>query len=327
MKIAVYCPNWIGDAVMAIPFIQELKKHNPKAKIFVICKSWVSGIFENHELIDQIISISDNELSSISGTIKAGLKLRAMELDSAYTLTDSFRSAFILWLSGSKKRFGYNTQMRSFLLTDSKRLSHEIIHRSKKYLRLLEIDSDLMVYPKLYFTPSEKKWAKKEMMKIGFKNPVGILPYSVGKNRTLPNEVLKKWIKGSKNNYLVFGSKKDSEKSNNLIKSCKKNSIKSICGEYTLRQSMVLLNLCNFTLCADSGLGHISASLGIPTISFFGVGNKEVTAPLGKKTYVIKHCVVCKEEECSNENQEMFCIKKITKIDIENSAQNIFFSF
>ena len=30
MKIGVYSPNWIGDAVMALPFIHHLKEKNPE---------------------------------------------------------------------------------------------------------------------------------------------------------------------------------------------------------------------------------------------------------------------------------------------------------
>ena len=59
-------------------------------------------------------------------------------------------------------------------------------------------------------------------------------------------------------------------KKGKALNSLKKLSIKSICGKYTLRKSIILISLCKFTLAADSGLGHISAALGIPTISFFG---------------------------------------------------------
>ena len=166
MKVAVYSPNWIGDAIMAIPFIQELKKQNSKAELFVICKTWVSGVYKNHDAIDQLIPIPDDDLYSLPGTIKTGLMLRAIKFDLFYTLTDSFRSAFILWLSGSKRRYGYATQMRSFLLTRSKIIPSEIMHRSKKYLGLLGVDSNTMIYPRLCFTDSEKSWAKEELSKL-----------------------------------------------------------------------------------------------------------------------------------------------------------------
>jgi ADP-heptose:LPS heptosyltransferase len=34
---------------MSIPFVQEIKKEYPQAEIYIICKDWVAGIFENHQ--------------------------------------------------------------------------------------------------------------------------------------------------------------------------------------------------------------------------------------------------------------------------------------
>ena len=48
MKIAVYSPNWIGDSVLALPFIRCLRVSYPNAEIYIFCKEWVSGIYENN---------------------------------------------------------------------------------------------------------------------------------------------------------------------------------------------------------------------------------------------------------------------------------------
>ena len=45
---------------------------------------------------------------SFKGTIRAGFKIRKIKLDQFYTLTDSFRSALVLNISGSSKTIGYN---------------------------------------------------------------------------------------------------------------------------------------------------------------------------------------------------------------------------
>ena len=48
MRIGVYSPNWIGDAVMALPFIQQLRIQHERAEIIIFCKEWVSAIYDNH---------------------------------------------------------------------------------------------------------------------------------------------------------------------------------------------------------------------------------------------------------------------------------------
>ena len=67
------------------------------------CKEWVSDIYRNHPDIDNIISVPKASLDSFIGTIKCGFKLRKIKLDYFFTLTDSFRSALVLRVSGSYK--------------------------------------------------------------------------------------------------------------------------------------------------------------------------------------------------------------------------------
>jgi heptosyltransferase-2 len=323
IKIAIYSPNWIGDAVMALPFIQLLKEKNPQAELNIVCKDWVSAVFKNNRSVNQIIPIPQDSINSFSGTVRIGLKLRSEKFDLFYTLTDSIRSAIILWLSGARVRVGYDTQMRSFFLTDYKILPLQSIHRSYKYLSLIEPGVLTQNIPEISLSTFEEDWAKKEMRKLGLNSPIALAPFSVANNRTLQNNILDKWIKNTKNSYLIFGSYNDIEKSNNLIKFCKSDKIKSICGKYSLRQSIALIYFCKYTLATDSGLGHLSAALGTPTISFFGVGNIAVTAPIGKKNSIIKHCTTCLGDFCEKNGQGTSCIKKISKENIENAVNKI----
>jgi len=102
MNIAVYSPNWVGDAALALPFISHLKNKNPDSKVILVCKDWVESVFHNNPNIDNVVSISANQTRGVMNTIQMGLLLRAKQIDYFYTLTDSFRSALIMWLSNSR---------------------------------------------------------------------------------------------------------------------------------------------------------------------------------------------------------------------------------
>ena len=118
MKIAVYSPNWVGDAALALPFIHKIKSKYPTAKIFVICKEWVSSIYVNNPNVDKLIIIPKEKTDGIFNTLRMGFSLIKEDFEIFYTLTDSLRSSIIMWLSKSKKRVGYNTQGRGIFLTD-----------------------------------------------------------------------------------------------------------------------------------------------------------------------------------------------------------------
>ena len=323
MKVAVYSPNWIGDSVLALPFIQHLKNYYPDATVYIFCKEWVSEIYKNHPDVDHIIAIKKDSLESFLGTIKYGLKLRSTNFNYFYTLTDSFRSALILRASGALRRIGYRSQMRSFLLTDSISKTKVKIHRSKKFVRLLREFSPQILKPKLHISANEKEWGLKEMIKLGIYKPIGLFPFSIDVKRTMSSSIINKWIKNSQNDYLVFGSINDIEKGESLIRLCTDSSIQSICGKYSLRQTIILISLCQYTLATDSGLGHISAALGVPTISFFGKGSPAVTSPMGTYVKIIEHCYPCLEEICNDPKKENLCLKKINKLDIEDAVKNL----
>ena len=322
MKIGVYSPNWIGDAVLALPFIEYLKSQNPNAKICILCKEWVTDVYQNHPAIDELISIEKKYMESFLGSIKTGYLLRSKKFDLFYTLTDSFRSALILRISGSPKRIGYKSQMRSILLTNSIKLPKKMIHRSEKYIKMINENIFFSQNPKLYVSDDEKEWGLKEIKKMQLKQPVALFPFSVANARTIPNIVLKKWIQNSNKNYIVFGSKDDNLKGEELVSLFNNLSIKSICGKYSLRQSIILISLCNYAIAADSGLGHIAVALGVPTISFFGIGIPEITSPIGTKSIIIKHCNPCLNELCEDVNDKL-CLKKITKKDIEVALNRV----
>ena len=325
MRIGIYSPNWIGDAVMALPFIEQLRIKYQKAEIIIFCKKWVSAVYENHSAIDRVISVSGRELRGPISTIRAGLELRAEKLDVFYTLTDSIRSAFIMWLSGSNRRYGYRSQMRSIFLTDVFYSLQSNIHRSNKYLNMLGGEKPDKVLPKIHLSKKEVLWARKKIVDLGLDNPIALLPFSVARSRTVPNFLIKDWIDDSKRDYLLFGSGRDIDNAKELISICTNNSIRSVCGKYSIRKSIALISQCDHALAADSGLGHIAASLDIPTISFFGAGMSAMTGPIGLNTAVIDknvECSPCRKNDCTNIEDHLLCLKNISRSDIENAVNS-----
>ena len=323
MRIGIYSPNWIGDSVIALTFVQSIRAFESDAEIFIVCKEWVAGVYQEHPAVDGVLSFSSMQLSGLANIYKMGSSLKKYNFDKFFTLTDSFRSAFILWLSSARKRYGYSTQFRSIFLTNPLMISKENIHRSEKYSRLIKTKPMPPEYPQIHLLEKEYEWAQKEMKKLGFNNPIALFPFSVASNRTLSNQILKNWLENTSDQYLVFGSENDTINAEMLMKECEGVTIKSICGTYDLRKSIALISACKYSLATDSGLGHVSTALGIPTVSFFGIGVEFHTAPRGKNNVVIKHCSPCFGESCTTQYKNRFCIKKISRSEIDFAVNGI----
>src|SRR6185295_15785598 len=57
--IMVRAPNWVGDAVMAVPGFRELRRIFADAHITMVARPWVAGLFEGEGLSDTLIPVQD----------------------------------------------------------------------------------------------------------------------------------------------------------------------------------------------------------------------------------------------------------------------------
>jgi heptosyltransferase-2 len=76
---------------------------------------------------------------------------------------------------------------------------------------------------------------------------------------------------------------------------------RSIAGGTTLAELAGLCALARVALCNDSGLAHLTAALGVPTIAVFGSTSSAWTAPLGPAVRIVQRppvCSPCFRREC-----------------------------
>ena len=331
MNIGVYSPNWVGDAVMALKFIGHLRKKYIDDQLIVIARDWVADIFDNHPHVNKVLPISSKELKGAFNTMKTGRNLNKLDLDIFFVLPDSFRSALIAWFSKSNTRIGFTGQMRDTFLTDQINLPKEKIHRSEKYLCLLQPFEQMEEIQHVGITlrDQEKKWADNMIQENNVESPIGLLIGSVAKSRSVP---LGKWIEiikdklADENRFAIIGGKRDAGNAQDIIAQVGNNKVISFCGEFTLRESIALISQCRVVIAADSGLGHIAADLGIPTISLFGAGDPEKTRPMGNVVKIVTanvHCSPCGNNICTNTLEPMTCLNTITSAQIWNSYRDI----
>ena len=52
MNIAIFCPNWVGDVVMATPALRALRCGFPRARLTAVLKSYVADVLARTPYID-----------------------------------------------------------------------------------------------------------------------------------------------------------------------------------------------------------------------------------------------------------------------------------
>ncbi len=319
MNLAIYSPNWIGDAVLALPFLAACRQRHPEARITLIAKAYVADIYRQHPAVDRIEGLEPAALSGLRATTATGRRLKALNLDKIYLLSDSFRAAWVARLSGSRERIGYGGQGRGPLLTRTVAAPAPQGHRADRYLALLEAGSP-EADPQtagITLTAEETAWAAEELDGLSLKEPLAVFTGSVAPARQVPAD---KWaallnpFASAGQPLLLLGSNRDRELARAVTGQLPAGSAWSVCGDYSLRQSIALISRCRGALSADSGLGHVAANLGLATVSIFGSEDPRRTRPLGPRTAVVRepvHCSPCHKNICHNRNEPLLCLRAI----------------
>jgi heptosyltransferase-2 len=125
MKIAIFCPSWVGDMVMATPALRAVRRRYPEATIVAVVRPYVAGILDGLDLVDRRLlhdprprTLWGSPNPDVTAGISFGLRLRHEQFDMALLLTNTFRSAFWALASGARRRVGFDQRGRGWMLTD-----------------------------------------------------------------------------------------------------------------------------------------------------------------------------------------------------------------
>ena len=118
MRIAVFCPNLVGDSVMASPTLRALRRGFPDARIVGVMKPSVAATLAGSPRIDEVL-LSDPKSSDRRRRFPDVVRrLRAGRFDLAVLLPNSIRSALMARVGGIERTVGYARGGRGLLLTD-----------------------------------------------------------------------------------------------------------------------------------------------------------------------------------------------------------------
>lgn len=121
MKIALFLPNWVGDAVMATPAIRAIRDRYPDAEIVAIVRPPLGDVIAGTSLVDRTVTHHTRGLTPSARRARGwrfALRLRAENFDTAVLFPNSLRTAWLAWVAGAKRRIGFDRDGRGFLLTD-----------------------------------------------------------------------------------------------------------------------------------------------------------------------------------------------------------------
>jgi heptosyltransferase-2 len=115
MRLGVFLPNWIGDVVMSTPTLRALRKYvGIEGRVVGVMRPYVAEVLAGNAWIDQSLCYQKGPAGSTANVVR---QLRNARLDAVVLLTNSLRTAWMAWRSGTPRRIGYARDGRGWLLT------------------------------------------------------------------------------------------------------------------------------------------------------------------------------------------------------------------
>lgn len=312
-NILVRMPNWLGDAVMATPILEDIKKYYPEASLTAMCQTNVGMLLTHDPNINEIFSYKRP-----SGWIHRRHHLEIIEslrkgdFDLGVLLTNSFSSAWWFWRGRVNNRLGFACNMRSWMLDKAVPFpaARETQHLVVTYKALLQpLGIPVSTTPtRLYLTNDEiddaKELLRRYDIEVGRHTVVGINPGAAyGSAKCwLPErfeEVTRRLLDNPDVRVVYFG---DSAGAPLVHQICEKlpDRVVNLAGKTSLRELMALIRCCSGFLTNDSGPMHIAAALGTPLLALFGSTSAVKTGPYPKGKVIHKHvsCSPCYKRVC-----------------------------
>ena len=307
-RTLIISPNWIGDAVMAQPLLQLLRKQSPQRSIDVLAPSWVAPVWRAMAEVDTVIEapfrhgrLQLRERWSFAQT------LRRNGYADAYVLPNTLKFALIPWLAGIAKRVGYVGEMRYGLLN--------VLHRHDKKSPLPMVQfyaalaglGDRIAVPRPILTVSGNQ-IEAALTATGLESAARVIVFAPGAEFGSA----KRWptthfaglaLMIAQNDpavrVVILGSAKDREVGDEIV--ARASAVINLAGTTSLSEAIALIAHADAVVSNDSGLLHIASALNRKIVAIYGPTDPLHAPPFSDASaslFLGLDCAPCRQREC-----------------------------
>ena len=338
-NILIRGTNWIGDSVISLPAMRELRRTFAGSRISLLVKPWVADIFTGADFIDEIIPY--NRRPGPLGFLQFARFLRKKNFDAAILFQNAFEAAALTFASGIPIRIGFPTDGRRFLLTHPLKISFPVSHEHQiyDYLNIASQAETILTgrsrtdfLKPQYRLPEDEETQKRmrhKLTSLGWKNERRLITINPGAT----NNPLKRWFPDrfaqladrlsdrSDCTVVLIGAASESSITDEIIAQMRNTPIK-LTGRTSLSESIAVLRLSDLVISNDTGPAYIAAALCRPVITIFGPTNYHSICPTSPTSQILNypvHCAPCRFKTCPTDHE---CMKGITVDMVYEAALN-----
>ncbi|NQV98692.1 MAG: glycosyltransferase family 9 protein [Rhodospirillales bacterium] len=267
MRILFITATRIGDAILSTGLLDHLVRSHPDARITVVCGPAAAGLFEAAPNIERLI-VMDKMLFSLHW-----LRMWGLTVGTLWDLVVDLRNAPLSYLLPARRQrhLGKVTADRHRIMGLSRVLGLEATppppkltcneaHRAQAQALIPEGSPVLAIGP-------TANWAAKTWSPDGFAELTARIGAADG------------MLPGCR--VALFGRDDERPQAISLIEAIPAARRIDLIGRLRLAEVYACLQRCSFYVGNDSGLMHLAAAAGIPTLGLFGPSKELLYGPWG----------------------------------------------
>ena len=326
--LLIRAPNWMGDVVLSLAAVRDLRRNFPVARIEVLARPGVADLYRAVREVDAV-----RTATGFKGDIES---IRAGAFGAAVLLPNSFGTALQALLARVPERWGYATDGRGRLLTRRARVPPEVRGRSEVYYyraMLAGVGLEVTASPDVTLRCPEEWSARGAALLDAGGSDESDGPW-VGFSPGASFGAAKRWIPerySAVGDFLgrqhdariaILGGR-DERPLANAVAAGMRAPARNLCGETTTAEMVGVLSRLRLLVTGDSGPMHVAAALGVPVVAVFGPTDWRETAPFTAAHRLVRepvHCSPCKLRECPIDHR---CMTRISADRVLEAAREL----
>lgn len=309
----------IGDEILFLPALISLKKAYPNAKITLALEPRSKGVTALTDVIDELLLVDIKSKSKYFELLKLIFSAHRGKFDMVLSSGGSPFISVILFLTGIKYRYGYNTGKLSRLL-----LTKAVTLNKNQYAAAMYHDLVAPITDIETLLPEIKSEPVEVMQNTVLVHP-GVSKLSVQKGmiKTISAE---KWANlielliESGKKVILTGGPDDKECIETIMKTLKHKEKENFVDYFGKTKSLSdlakLIASCEKFVCSDSAPLHIAVALKVKTYVIFGPTDYKKLIPDSPQVTPLLANDNCQEKPCLWERRQTTC-KEPNCLDIQ----------
>jgi len=300
-KVLILKPSALGDIMMALPAVRNVKLGLPGAKIYWLVNREFAPLLEGNPHVDEVIEFDRETLGRLWCSMEAWeefqrlvKRLRGEKFDVVLDFQGLLRTALLGWLSGCKVRIGMKDAREgapffySELVAKPQNSDHVVDHYVKM-AEMLWVEGGAPVFETGRNEVAEGV-ARQTLRAEGVDGDYAVLVAGA-------SDPAKRWPIASYArlaerlsaeyglSIVATGSASEAGAVGEMV-SLAKTRITDLAGKTNIPELVEVLRRARLVVGNDTGPVHIAAGLGVPMVVVFGLVNPARLYPYGRKECV-----------------------------------------